>query len=121
MRKISFENFLQDLNTISIDDLDVILTDENEKVLVSFKVEQLYKGAKNFDGLKKLMNYHTLFWKKKNCTISVGKMSYTFFGGKFLHNLGDITIRELKKNAEKHGFDVVQILYIILNVDRIQF
>lgn len=122
MRKISFENFLVELRSISIDHLNMVITDRNKNIIVTNNIANLHGQTKSLEDLQKVIGFYKQDFKLNEIyTLTVGEMSYIFYGQKFLHNIGDITIAELKNIIKQNFLDIGQILYLLVNMERVQF
>ena len=120
-RYISFENFLRELKTIEIDHLDLILKDQNGVNISQNNIGSLYNQILSFSSLKYIMNLVTINRKNERFILSVGDATYTFYGEMFLRNIGHVRIKDLQNLVISNNLSISQILYLIVNIERVIF
>lgn len=121
MRNISFENFLIELNKISIDHLNFTITNSNDEMIMSDQIGQLYNQIKNLERLKYWVNAYTKTLKEDDYKLEIGEMFYCFSRNRFLHNIDHVGVVELQNITKAHNLNIAQILYLIVNIERVIF
>lgn len=120
-RYISFENFLRELETIDIDHLDYILQDQNGVNIASSNIGNSYNQILTLKDLKYWMNLITRNRQNEIFKIIVGDEYYSFFGKKFLRNVSHVGIGQLENLTKSNNLNIAQIIYLIINIERVIF
>ncbi|UJF28740.1 hypothetical protein L0B70_07640 [Kaistella sp. 97-N-M2] len=121
MPHISSENFLMELSQIRIDHLNIVLKDESGSIIVNDIIGKLHNQILSLKSLKETMNLVTLNRKNEIFILSLGEMSYIFYGEKFLRNIGHVTIGQLQEFTKQNNLNIAQIFYLIVNIEPVIF